>query len=235
MDTSDTLETSGETGIDADSGSAAEPPITILVADDHPVVRAGLVSLIARCPEMRVIAEAGNGLEALERYAAKRPAVVLLDLRMPVMDGVQAATAICEQEPEARLIMLSTYQGEEDIYRALRAGVRGYILKDSPLQEFMDCIHTVARGGTWIPALIGAKLARRMMDPELTAREMDVLRCVVRGKSNKEIGADLDISEATVKVHVAHILEKLKVTGRAEAIHVAVRRGLVRIDSPTAA
>jgi two-component system, NarL family, response regulator len=156
-------------------------------------------------------------------------------LRMPVMNGVEAVLAICEKDPAARLLILTTYQGQEDIYRALRAGALGYLLKDAPAEELIESIRAVGAGMTWIPPAVGAMLAKRVTDRELTAREMDVLRVLAVGKSNKEIGVAFNISEATVKVHVTHILEKLKVTGRTEAINVAARRGLVNIDSATAA
>jgi two-component system, NarL family, response regulator len=156
-------------------------------------------------------------------------------LRMPVMNGIEAAAAICEKEPAARLIILTTYQGQEDIYRALRGGALGYLLKDAPAEELIESIRAVSLGKTSIPPAVGATLAKRLNDRELTAREMEVLRVLAVGKSNKEIGVVFNISEATVKVHVTHILEKLKVSGRTEAINVALRRGLVNMDSMIAA
>jgi two-component system NarL family response regulator len=210
-------------------------PLTLMVADDHPVVREGLVTMIERQSNMRVIAQAKNGQEAVESFLACRPDLGLLDLRMPVMDGVEAILAIREKEPTARLIILTTFRGQEDIYRALRAGALGYLLKDTPAEELIESIRAVSTGNTWIPAAVGASLAKRLTDRALTVREMDILRTLALGKSNKEIGAACNISEATVKVHVTHILEKLKVTGRTEAINVAVKRGLVNMDSCTAA
>ena len=210
-------------------------PLKLMVADDHPVVREGLVAMIERQSNMRVIAQASNGREAVDNFLAHRPDVGLLDLRMPIMNGVDAVVAICEKEPTARLIILTTYQVQEDIYRALRAGALGYLLKDAPAEELVDSIRAVSSGRTWIPPAVGAMLAKRLTDRELTARETEVLQILAVGKSNKEIGVAFNISEATVKVHVTHILEKLKVTGRTEAINVAVRRGLVNIDSPVAA
>jgi two-component system NarL family response regulator len=208
---------------------------TLLVADDHPVVREGLVAMLERQPDMRVVAQASNGRDAVEQFFARRPDVGLIDLRMPVMNGVDAVVTICEKEPAARLIILTTYQGQEDIYRALRAGALGYLLKDAPADELVESIHAVSMGKTWIPPAVGAKLAMRVTDRALTAREMEVLRILAAGKSNKEIGVAFNISEATVKVHVTHILDKLRVAGRTEAINVAVRRGLVNMDSSTAA
>ncbi|HEX3741303.1 MAG TPA: response regulator transcription factor [Terriglobales bacterium] len=209
--------------------------LTILVADDHPMVREGLVSLINREPDMRVVAEAGNGREAIEQFVKHFPDVTLLDLRMSVVDGMSALVSICDKEPSARIAIVTSYELEEDIYRALRAGALGYILKDVTPEQLRECIHTVAEGRTWVPPQIGAKLARRVSDHELTHRETQVLNAVAAGKSNKEIGAAFNISEATIKVHMTHILEKLRVTGRTEAINVAVKRGLVHLDLASAA
>jgi len=205
-------------------------PFRVLIADDHPVVREGLVTLINRQPEMQVVAEASNGQEAVEQFLAQRPDMALLDLRMPAMDGVEAVIAIREKSQTARLIVLTTYQSEEDIYRALKAGAQGYVLKDVPAEELVECIRAVASGKTWIPPGVGARLAKRVANKQLTIREMEVLRVMATGKSNKEIGAVFNISEATVKVHVSHILEKLKAAGRTEAISLAVKRGLVHLD-----
>ena len=209
--------------------------LTILVADDHPMVREGLVSLISREPDMQVVAEAGNGREAIEQFFKHFPDVTLLDLRMSVVDGMSALVSICDKEPSARSVIVTSYELEEDIYRALRAGALGYILKDVTPEQLRECIHTVAEGRTWVPPQIGAKLARRVSDQELTRRETQVLNAVAAGKSNKEIGAAFNISEATIKVHMTHILEKLRVTGRTEAINVAVKRGLVHLDLASAA
>jgi DNA-binding NarL/FixJ family response regulator len=205
-------------------------PMRLLVADDHPAVREGLISLINRQSDMRVVAEAASGTEAVEKFLAVRPDIGILDLRMPDMDGVDAVAAICEREPKARLVVLTSYGTEEDIYRVLRAGAQGYLMKTASREELIECLHAVGSGKSWIPPQVGAKLARRVNDPQLTKREMDVLRAVVAGKSNKEIGVAYNISEGTVKVHMTHILEKLKVTGRTEAINVAAQRGLVRIE-----
>jgi DNA-binding NarL/FixJ family response regulator len=205
-------------------------PLTIMVADDHPMVREGLITIINRQPDMRVVAEAANGREAVEQFMTLRPDVALVDLRMPMMGGIDVVMSIYERVPAARLVVVTTYQTEEDIYRALQAGARGYVLKDAPLEDIVECIHAVGSGKTWIPPAVGAKLAMRVTDRALTARELEVIRALAKGKSNKEIGVALNISEGTVKVHVTHMLEKLKVTGRTEAIAAAVKRGLVTID-----
>ncbi|MBZ5551062.1 MAG: response regulator transcription factor [Acidobacteriia bacterium] len=209
--------------------------LTVFVADQHPVVREGLVALINRQADMRVVGEASNGREAVEQFIAQRPSMAFLALRMPVMDGVDAVQAIREKVPTARLVIFTSYQVEEAIYRALQAGASGYVLKDTPPEDLIECIRTVSNGGTWISPAVAAKLAKRVAARDLTPREMEVLRLVARGKSNKEVGVALNISEATVKVHMTHILEKLKVTGRTEAIGVAVKRGLVDLEAVAAA
>jgi DNA-binding NarL/FixJ family response regulator len=215
--------------------SPVTKPYRVLVADDHPLVREGVVALINRQPDMRVIAEASNGREAVAKFLELRPDITLLDLRMPLLDGAGAVAAICADTPDAQTVILTTYRGEEDVYRALRAGARGYLLKDSPAEELAACIRAVSDGKTWVPPAVGAKLAKRVSFRELTPREMEILEVAAAGKSNKEIGVALNISEATVKVHMTHIMEKLKVTGRTEALNVAVRRGLIYMDTTTAA
>ena len=211
----------------------AEPssPLSVMVADDHPVVREGLVSLLSREPDMYVVAQACNGFEAIDKFVAHQPDVTLLDLRMPLMDGIDALRSICKKYPAARIIIITSHQNEEDVYRALRAGALGFILKDATPDELASCIRSVARREAWIPPQIGAMLARRVANRELTRRETDVLGLVAEGKSNKEIGVAFDISEATVKVHITHLLDKLGVSGRAEAINVAVKKGLVNLEA----
>jgi two-component system NarL family response regulator len=208
----------------------ADKAIRILIADDHPIVREGLAALLNRAHDMEVVAEAGNGREALKEFLRCRPDVVLVDLRMPEMDGVDAILAIREQAPDARVIVLTTYDGDEDIYRGLRAGAKAYLLKDAPREELMECIRAVHAGRMWIPPDVAAKLATRMGDEDLTPRELEVLQLMVQGKSNKEIGNVLGVSEGTVKIHVNHILEKLKVSGRTEATSAALKRGIVRLN-----
>jgi two-component system NarL family response regulator len=207
----------------------------VLIADDHPVVREGLATLINRRSDMCVVAEAADGREAVEKFVAHSPDVALLEFRLPIMDGVETVISICEKMPAARLVIFTTCRGEEDIYRAVKAGVYGYLLKDTPLSEVIECIRAVAQGKRWLPPAVAAMLGKRVAGRGLTARELEVIRELSSGKCNKEIGAVLNISEATVKVHITHILEKLKVTGRTEAINVAVKRGLVHMDSAAVA
>jgi two-component system, NarL family, response regulator len=204
--------------------------IRILLADDHPVVRAGLRALISRRPGMSVIAEASSGAEALNLFRRHRPDVALIDLRMPQMDGVEAISAIREQFPAARIIVLTTFDGDEDIYRALRAGAKAYLLKDVPREELLDCIRRVHEGKTYLPSGVANKLAQRVAAPQLTTRELEVLQLMAAGKSNKEIGTVLLVTEGTVKAHVNSILQKLGVSGRTEAATSAVKRGIVQLD-----
>lgn len=202
-------------------------PIRILVVEDHNVVRQGLVALLKTVPDMTIIAEASNGREAVELYNTHKPDIVLMDLRLPEMGGVEAITAIRKDTPTARIIVLTTYDGDEDIYRALQAGARGYLLKDMFGEELVDAIRTVFAGKTRIPKLVAERLAERMGGPALTNRELDVLRLIVKGMSNREIGQQLNISEATVKTHINSLLSKLQVTDRTQAATTAIQRGIV--------
>jgi two-component system NarL family response regulator len=205
-------------------------PIRILIADDHPVVREGLAAMITRRTDMTVVAEAAHGREAVEYCRQQQPDVVLMDLRMPEMDGVEAILTIREQTPEARVIVLTTYDTDEDIYRALRAGAKAYLLKDTPREELLDTIRAVAAGHTRVPADVAAKLAERVSSEALTTREVDVLRLIVAGHSNREIATQLYISEGTVKTHVNHILMKLGASDRTQAATTALKRGLVALE-----
>jgi DNA-binding NarL/FixJ family response regulator len=205
-------------------------PIRVLIADDHPVVRAGLALMLKYEVDMEPIAQAANGREAAEMYAELRPDVVLMDLRMPEMDGVEAIEAIRSRHPQARIILLTTYETDEGIFRALRAGARAYLVKDAPCEEILDTVRAVHAGERRITATVGVKLAERAEYPELTERELDVLRALVKGKTNADISAELFIAEGTVKFHVNHILAKLDVADRTHAVIVALRRGLATLD-----
>jgi DNA-binding NarL/FixJ family response regulator len=203
--------------------------ISIMVIDDQAVVRQGFVSLINTVTDMEVIAEGINGKQAIDLYREHKPDITLIDLRMPVMGGVEAIATIRREFPDARLIVLTTYDGDEDIYRSLQAGARGYLLKDVFFEELETAIRTVHAGSRHIPAAIAERLAERMTGSDLTSREMEVLELIVKGQSNKEIGASLSISEATVKSHINNILSKLGVTDRTQAATTALQRGLVHL------
>ena len=203
--------------------------IRIMVIDDQAVVRQGFVALINTVPDMEVIAEGINGQQAIDLYTQHTPDVTLIDLRRPVVGGVEAITAIRQDFPDARLIVLTTYDGDEDIYRSLQAGAKGYLLKDVFFEELEKAIRGVHAGARHIPAAIAMRLAERMASSDLTGREMEVLELIVQGQSNKEIGASLKISEATVKSHINNILSKLGVTDRTQAVTTALQRGLVHL------
>ena len=204
-------------------------PIRILVVEDHHVVRHGLVALLNNVAGLKVVAEGSNGKEAVDLYAQHNPDVALMDLRMPVMGGVEAITAIRRLFPQARIVVLTTYDGDEDIYRALQAGARGYLLKGMFTEELVDAIRAVHSGRTHIPKEVADRLADRMGGPNLTAREMSVLELIVKGLSNKEIADRLGIFESTVKTHVNNILSKLGVSDRTQAATTALQRGLVHL------
>jgi two-component system, NarL family, response regulator len=204
--------------------------ITILTVDDHPLIRDGLAAVIAREPDMRVVAEAVDGEQALEQYRAHQPSIVLMDLRMPVMDGVEAIQAIRGEFPAARIIALTTYEGDEDIYQALAAGASGYLLKDMLRTELIDIIRKVHQGYRGIPQPIAAKLALHTPRIGLTPREIEVLRLMAEGKSNPEIATALGRAEGTMKIHVQNILQKLGAADRTQAVTIALRRGIIHLN-----
>jgi two-component system NarL family response regulator len=203
--------------------------IRIMVVEDHNVVRQGLVALLRTVPDMTVVAEASDGKQAVELFKKHQADVTLMDLRLPVMTGVEAISEIRKEFPAARVIVLTTFDGDEDIYRALQAGAKGYLLKDMFGEELMDAIRAVHAGRSRIPAPVAERLAERMGSPVLTGRELDVLRLIVQGKSNKDIGGELTISEATVKTHMNSILSKLGVSDRTQAATTAIQRGIVHL------
>ena len=202
--------------------------VRVLIADDHVTVTAGLASIIGLQPDMVVVAEAANGRQAVDLWRKHRPDVALLDLRMPVLDGLGAMADIRLEDPSARVIVLTTFDTDNEIYRAIKAGAKGYVLKDARREELLDSIRRVSRGETSIPPALLEKLAAGVGSEPLTGRELDVLTLLARGKSNKQIGANLYISETTVKAHLRGIFTKLSVLSRTEAIAVASRRGLVQ-------
>ena len=204
--------------------------IKILVVDDHFVVRMGVTTLVNAQDDMTVVGEAANGKQGVELFRSCRPDVTLMDLRMPEMNGVAAITAIRAEFPDARIIVLSTYDGDEDIYRAFQAGARAYLLKDMHHDELVNAIRAVHQGQRFIPPAIANRLAERMPRSELTARELDVLRLIVKGMSNKEIASALRITEGTVKIHVNNLLAKLGVSDRTKAATTALQRGIVYLE-----
>jgi DNA-binding NarL/FixJ family response regulator len=205
-------------------------PIRILVVDDHNIVRQGLVALLNTVPDLKVVAEAADGEEAITVHRKHRPDVTLMDLRLPKIGGADAITRIREEAPAARFIVLTTFDGDEDIFRALQAGAKGYLLKGMDIDELTEAIRSVYAGKSRIPAVVAGKLAERMGGPALTTRETEVLKRIVAGRSNKEIASDLFISEATVKTHINSILGKLGVTDRTQAATTALQRGIVHLD-----
>ena len=204
-------------------------PIRILVVEDHNVVRQGLVALLKITPGMSVVAEAADGRQAVKLFLEHLPDVTLMDLRLPEVDGVAAITEIRKAAPGAKVIVLTTFDGDENIYRALQAGAKGYLLKDTFGDELMEAIRRVQSGKTTIPPIVAERLAGRMSGPGLTARELEVLQLIVKGRSNKQIGSDLSISEATVKTHINSILSKLAVSDRTQAATSALQRGIVSL------
>ncbi|MEH1771218.1 response regulator transcription factor [Nostoc sp.] len=203
--------------------------IRVLIVDDHSIVRQGLATIINRDPEMTVIAQAEDGQQAIALFREYQPDVTLMDLRMPKMGGVEAITAICAEFKQARIAVLTTYDGDEDIYRGLQAGAQGYLLKDFKLGELLNAIRAIHNGQKYIPPEVGAKLLQRMSNPELTERELEVLRLMAQGMGNQEIGTALIIGESTVKSHVNRILSKLGVIDRTQAVITAVKRGIVSL------
>jgi two-component system NarL family response regulator len=203
--------------------------IRILVAEDHLVARVGVSAIINRQPDMIVVAEASNGRQAAERYREHQPDVALLDLRMPLLSGVDTALAIRKDFSEARLIALTSYGGDEDIRRALAAGVRAYLTKEVRSKELLHAIRTVHAGGTYLPPTVAAALEAQRGSPVLSQREIEVLELVARGMSNKQIAYTLEITETTAKNHVQHILQKLGAQDRTRAATAAIQRGIIQL------
>ena len=202
----------------------------VLVVDDHSLLRTGVANIINQELDLEVVAEAADGRDGVEAFRTFRPDVTLMDLRMPEMEGVEAVRRIREIDSQARVIVLTTYDADEDIARALQAGAKAYILKDIAADALIACIRDVLAGKTYLAPTAAAKLAERVTQIQLTPRELAALRLLANGESNKEIATSLGISERTVKTHLAHLFEKLGVTSRTEAVRVATRRGLVRFD-----
>ncbi len=205
-------------------------PIRILVVDDHFMVRMGLSSSLNVEPDIEVVAEAGSGEAALEEYRAHRPTLVIMDLRLPGMSGADCTSALIREFPDACILIVSTHSGEEEIYRAMQAGARGYVVKSIVREELLRAVRKVHRGGRYLDSVVASQLAERQLHRSLSAREIDVLRLVAKGFGNKEIAGALSIAEVTVKLHVSHVLEKLNVKDRTQAATVALRRGIISLD-----
>jgi DNA-binding NarL/FixJ family response regulator len=217
--------------VSLDPGAAIETRrIRVLVVDDHALFRTGVANIINQEEDLRVVAEAANGVEALRAFQEHQPDVTLLNLRMPVMEGVEVVRRIRDRDPDAKVIVLTTYDTDEDISRALKAGAKAYVLKDISADALVACIHDVLSGKTYIAPAAAAKLAEGMTHVQLTPRELSALRLLADGKANKEIASELGIAERTVKTHLGHLFAKLGVTSRTEAVKIATRRGLVRFQ-----
>jgi DNA-binding NarL/FixJ family response regulator len=203
--------------------------ISLLVADDHFIVRMGLIGLVSTEPNLVIVAEAADGQQAVDLFAKHKPDLVLMDLRMPIKDGIEATLEIRSQDPHARVLMLTTFDGDTDIHKALQAGAEGYVLKSATGQELIPAIQAVAAGQPWIPKEIAKRLASRKLFEELTPREVQVLQLLVKGLANKQIADMLTITEHTVKDHLKSVFGKLQVEDRTEAVTAAIQRGIIHL------
>ena len=211
------------------ASTAYEPSLRrVLVVDDHALFRTGVANIINQEEDLQVVAEAANGVEAVAAFERHKPDITLLDLRMPKMEGVEVVRRLRMRDPEVKVIVLTTYDTDEDISRALKAGAKAFVLKDISAEALVACIHDVLQGKTYLAPAAAAKLAEGFTRIQLTPRELSALRLLADGKANKEIATQLGISERTVKTHLGHLFDKLGVTSRTEAVKVATRRGLVR-------
>jgi DNA-binding NarL/FixJ family response regulator len=219
-------------GIAAPASDSLSSSVTIrvLTVDDHPVVRTGIRGILANEVDMTVVAEAGDGKEAVASYEAHRPDVVLMDLRMPRGDGIEAMRAILAAHPEARIVALTSYEGDADIYRALDAGACGYLIKDMMGTQVVNAVRTAAAGKRVIPPEVAGRIAEFTPRVDLTAREVEVLRLAAKGLGNRDIARVIGRTEETVKVHLKHVMAKLDVTGRTEAVTLALQRGIIHLD-----
>jgi DNA-binding NarL/FixJ family response regulator len=205
------------------------PPIRILIVDDHPIMRVGITALIASCKEMETVAQAGSGEEALKLHALHHPDITLMDLRLPGISGVETIRRIRAESPKARFIILTTYEGDEDIFQAMEAGATGYLVKGMPQEMLVNAVKKVHGGGRYVPPPVSQALTSRTRDSNLSTREREVLGLVAKGNSNREIAVKLGITEATVKCHVSVILMRLNASDRTQAVVTALQRGLIHI------
>lgn len=203
--------------------------LKVLVVDDHPIVRVGISAIINGRADMTAVAQCGSGEEAIDLFEQHRPDIVLMDLRLPKMSGVDAIRAIRMRHPKACFVVLTTYEGDEDIYQAIEAGARAYVIKGMPHEALIDALRRVHAGGRFLPPMVSRALASRTPDSDLSAREREVLSLLARGETNKEIAQHLGITEATVKCHVSVILMRLQVSDRTQAVVTALQRGLVHL------
>jgi len=206
-----------------------QPQIRVFSVDDHPLLRQGIAAIINSQPDMLLTAEASSGSEAIKKFREHQPDVTLMDLRLPDISGIDTMIAIRTEFPDARIIMLTTFEGDVEVQRALEAGARSYMLKSMPPKDLLDVIRQVYAGKKRVPAELAAQLAEHLSDEALTEREVDVLRHVAGGNRNRDIAEQLFISEETVKVHVKHIMEKLGASDRTQAVAIAVRRGIIQL------
>jgi DNA-binding NarL/FixJ family response regulator len=205
------------------------PRIRVLTVDDHPLLREGIAALVNSQPDMTLVAQASTGMDAIEEFRQHRPDVTLMDLRLPAMSGIDAMIAIRGEFPEARVLVLTTFDGDVEIQRALEAGARGYLLKSMPPREMLEAVRQVHAGHKRIPSEVAAHVAEHLSEEHLTPREVEVLRLVAGGNRNKGIGERLFISEETVKVHLKHVMDKLGASDRTQAVAIAVRRGIIQL------
>jgi two-component system, NarL family, response regulator len=215
--------------VDEQAGLKEAAKIRVLVVDDHPIMRVGIAAIIQATPDMTTVAQAGSGEEAVELYEKYLPDVTLMDLRLPGMSGVEAIRILIARHRNAKFVVLTTYEGDEDIHQALEAGVRSYIIKGMPHDALVSALRRVHAGGRFLPTPVSRALSSRLPNSDLSAREREVLDLIAQGKSNKEIATELGISESTVKCHVSVILMRLNVTDRTQAVVTALQRGLVHL------
>ncbi len=215
--------------MNVENGAAQPAKIRVLVVDDHPIMRVGIAAIIEATPDMTTVAQAGSGEEAIELFEKHLPDITLMDLRLPGISGVDAIRMLMSRHPNAKFVVLTTYEGDEDIHQALAAGARSYIVKGMPHEALVSALRRVQAGGRFLPQPVSRALHSRIPNSDLSLREREVLELIVRGRSNKEIASDLGITESTVKCHVSVILMRLNVSDRTQAVVTALQRGLVHI------